>query len=110
MTRSLQKLTRSSAAETSPRPPRSEPALPPVNRPRRLIGSARRSRPNQSLPASRAPGLLLTVEQIAERCAVSTRTTRRWIDTGALRAHHLGHLVRVSDVDLAAFLAAHRDP
>jgi len=52
----------------------------------------------------------LTVEQIAERCAVSTRTTRRWIDTGALRAHRLGHLVRVSDEDLAAFLAAHRDP
>jgi excisionase family DNA binding protein len=52
----------------------------------------------------------LTVEQIAERCAVSTRTTRRWIDAGALRAHRLGHLVRVSEEDLAAFLAAHRAP
>jgi excisionase family DNA binding protein len=50
------------------------------------------------------------VEQVAQHCAVSTRTTRRWIDAGALRAHRLGHCMRVSEEDLAAFLAAHRDP
>jgi excisionase family DNA binding protein len=41
---------------------------------------------------------------------VSTRTTRRWIEAGVLRAHRLGHLVRISEEDLASFLAAHRDP
>jgi len=52
----------------------------------------------------------LTVEQVAQRCSVSTRTTRRWIEAGALRAYRLGSLVRVSEEDLAAFLAAHREP
>jgi excisionase family DNA binding protein len=52
----------------------------------------------------------LTVEQVAQRCSVSTRTTRRWIEAGALQAYRLGHLVRISEEDLAAFLAGHRDP
>jgi excisionase family DNA binding protein len=43
-------------------------------------------------------------------CSVSPRTTRRWIKAGALRAYRLGSLVRVSEEDLAAFLAAHREP
>jgi hypothetical protein len=29
---------------------------------------------------------------------------------GALRAYRLGSLVRISEEDLAAFLAAHREP
>jgi len=52
----------------------------------------------------------LTLQQVAQCCAVSTRTTRRWIEAGALRAHRFGQLVRISEEDLAAFLAAHRDP
>jgi excisionase family DNA binding protein len=33
---------------------------------------------------------------------------RRSIESGALRVHRLGRLVRISDDDLAAFLAANR--
>src|SRR5829696_4746607 len=102
----------SSAHETSPLPPRSpspQELLPPANLTRRL-GSAQRSRAGQSPPASRPPGPLLTVEQVAQRCSVSSRTTRRWIEAGVLRAHRLGALVRISEEDLAAFLAAHREP
>jgi excisionase family DNA binding protein len=50
------------------------------------------------------------VEQVAQRCSVSSRTTRRWIEAGALRTHRLGSLVRISEEELAAFLAAHREP
>ena len=50
------------------------------------------------------------MEQVAQRCSVSSRTTRRWIEAGVLRAHRLGALVRISEEDLTAFLAAHRDP
>ena len=67
-------------------------------------------RAGPSLLTPRRSGQLWTVEQVAERCSVSPRTTRRWIQAGELRAHRLGHLVRVSEEDLAAFLAAHRDP
>ncbi len=70
--------------------------------------------PERALAGCRPVPLLLdhiwTVEQVAQRCSVSTRTTRRWIEAGVLRGHRLGHLVRVSEEDLAAFLAAHRYP
>ncbi len=55
------------------------------------------------------PKSFLTVRQVAERCGVSERTVRRWIKTGELRAHQLGRSVRVSEEDLAAFLAVHRN-
>ena len=84
------------------------PHLQPVSRPRRLVGSARRAGTSSS--ASRRSAPLWTVEQVAERCSVSSRTIRRWIAAGALRAHRFPHLVRISEEDLAAFLSAHRDP
>lgn len=50
-----------------------------------------------------------TVEQVAERLDVSPRTVRRRIAAGILRVHRFGRLVRVSETDLLAFLALHRD-
>ena len=52
---------------------------------------------------------LLTVEQIAERLSVSTRTVRRWISDGELVAYRLGRAVRIDEPDLEAFLARHRE-
>ena len=86
----------------SPRPRRSAVQLSERGSPLRKA--------HTSSPVTRRSSALLTVEQVAERCSVSTRTTRRWIKAGELRAHRLGHLVRVSEDDLATFLAAHRDP
>ena len=61
-------------------------------------------------PVSAARQRLLTIEQVADRCSVSVRTVRRWIASGELGVHRLGtRNVRVSEHDLAAFLAAHRD-
>jgi len=57
-----------------------------------------------------APALkkLHTVPQIADRVAASTRTVRRWIENGLLVAHKINGLVRISEEDFQAFLAAHR--
>src|SRR5215207_9524041 len=85
----------SSVPEASPHPG-PEHALPAANRARRLIGSPRRTQ-GPSSPASRPPGHLWTVEQVAQCCSVSTRTTRRWIEAGVLRAYRLGSLVRISE-------------
>jgi excisionase family DNA binding protein len=51
---------------------------------------------------------MLAVTDIAELTRVSTRTVRRWIDSGDLRVHRLGRQVRVSEEDLAAFLNQRR--
>jgi excisionase family DNA binding protein len=50
-----------------------------------------------------------TIQQIADWLAVSTRTVRRWIHDKLLIAHRLNGLVRISEADFAAFLAARRD-
>jgi excisionase family DNA binding protein len=76
-------------------PPRS-PASAPASR---GTGSARRGQPITKL---------LTIDEVAEVLNVSPRTVRRLIDEGALPVHRLGRLVRISDDDLAAFLAANR--
>jgi excisionase family DNA binding protein len=49
-----------------------------------------------------------TIGQIAEAVEASTRTVRRWIAEGLLVAHRINGLVRVSEADFLAFLAAHR--
>jgi excisionase family DNA binding protein len=49
-----------------------------------------------------------TIEEIAECVGASTRTIRRWIDKGLLIAHRINGLVRISEADFLAFLAAHR--
>jgi excisionase family DNA binding protein len=50
-----------------------------------------------------------TIEQIAECIGSSTRTVRRWIERKLLVAHRIDGLVRISEADFSAFLAAHRD-
>lgn len=51
---------------------------------------------------------LLTVLQVAERLQTSQRTIRRAIAAGELAVHRIGSSIRVSEADLAAFLAARR--
>lgn len=46
-----------------------------------------------------------TVAQIADMLTVSPRTVRRWIGSGELLAHKFGRQVRISEIDLKAFLA-----
>jgi excisionase family DNA binding protein len=50
-----------------------------------------------------------TIAEVAERLRVSTRTVRRWIESGDLIAHRRGGIVRVAESDLRAFLAVHRE-
>ncbi len=50
-----------------------------------------------------------TLSEISNSLAVSTRTVRRWIKSGALVAHHFGRVVRVSEADFLTFLAIRRD-
>jgi excisionase family DNA binding protein len=52
---------------------------------------------------------LLTVEQVAERLSVSTRTVRRLIDSGELPAHRMGRMVRVSVDDLERYIRGLRN-
>jgi excisionase family DNA binding protein len=49
---------------------------------------------------------LLSIAQVAERCAVSTRTVRRWIEDGDLTISRpgRGRLVRISESDLDKFI------
>lgn len=49
-----------------------------------------------------------TIREIADCVGSSERTVQRWIKNGLLTAHSFGGLVRVSEADFQAFLAAHR--
>jgi excisionase family DNA binding protein len=49
-----------------------------------------------------------TIPEVAERLGVCARTVRRWISAGDLIVHRVGHVVRIAEGDLRAFLAAHR--
>jgi excisionase family DNA binding protein len=71
-----------------------------------------------SVLASRVGGLALgarpvtklrKIGETADILNVSERTVRRLIDMGALPAHRLGRSVRISDADIAVFLAANRN-
>jgi excisionase family DNA binding protein len=61
-------------------------------------------------PGSRSRPLtkLRTIDETAELFNTSSRTVRRLIDSGALPVHRLGRLVRISDADIAVFLATNR--
>ena len=47
---------------------------------------------------------LLTIKQAAEHLQVSSKTVRRWLDTGDLIAHRLGRQWRISAADLQTFI------
>jgi excisionase family DNA binding protein len=50
-----------------------------------------------------------TVRAVAEQLDVSARTVHRWIKNNELVVHRVGRSVRISEVDLKLYLAAHRD-
>jgi excisionase family DNA binding protein len=50
-----------------------------------------------------------TVGEIADQLKVSVRTVHRWVADRQLVAHRIGRSVRISQADLKAFLAVHRD-
>jgi len=45
-----------------------------------------------------------TVSQVAALLAISSRSVRRWIAAGELLAHKFGRQVRISEIDLRAFV------
>lgn len=51
---------------------------------------------------------LRTVDEAADLINASPRTVRRLIGSGALPVHRFGRLVRISDSDITALLAASR--
>jgi excisionase family DNA binding protein len=51
---------------------------------------------------------LLTVEDAAIRLSVSTKSIRRWIETGQLPAVRLGRAVRVEESAVADFIDGRR--
>jgi excisionase family DNA binding protein len=59
------------------------------------------SRPRTPAPASER---FLTIDDVAERCQVSPRSVRRWIDDQHLQTIRFGRSIRVSEGDLAAFI------
>jgi excisionase family DNA binding protein len=57
----------------------------------------------------RPVGKLHKLDELAELWDVSRRTLQRAIESGALRVHRIGRLVRISEADAAAFLDENRD-
>ena len=51
---------------------------------------------------------LLSKAAVAELTSVSVKTVSRWIANEGLRSHKLGRQVRVSEDDLASFIAVRR--
>jgi excisionase family DNA binding protein len=49
-----------------------------------------------------------TVAQVADLLAVSTRSVRRWLTAKELLAHKFGRQVRISEIDLRAFVERRR--
>lgn len=54
------------------------------------------------------PERFLAVDDVADRLGVHVRTVRRWIARGELVVHRFGGAVRISERDLAAFVALSR--
>ena len=51
---------------------------------------------------------LLSIETVAATVDVSPKTVRRWISAGELPVHRLGRQLRISEADLAVFIARSR--
>ncbi|MFQ5792433.1 MAG: helix-turn-helix domain-containing protein [Acidobacteriota bacterium] len=59
----------------------------------------------------RAPSPLPTlysIRETADLLKVSTKTIRRWIESGELPAHRLGRQIRISEDDLLTFIRTRR--
>jgi excisionase family DNA binding protein len=59
---------------------------------------------NSASTQPRRPARLLSIAEVAEYCAVSEKTVRRWIDSKQLRALRLGRQWRIAPEDLESFL------
>jgi excisionase family DNA binding protein len=71
-------------------------------RPRGKTGDSARAGDQQSA----ASGRLLTLQDVATRCACSYWTARAWVDAGKLPVLRLpGRLVRIRPADFERFLA-----
>lgn len=66
------------------------------------------NKPTINSTAQTAPPRFFTIGDVADFLEVSTRSVRRWIETGALPIHRFGGAVRISESDLLAFIARHR--
>ncbi len=64
--------------------------------------------PPKTLSPPRPAPALLDAAAVAARLGVSVRTVRRLVASEELPVHQLGRSVRVSEDDLARFLAARR--
>lgn len=53
---------------------------------------------------------LMTITEVATALAVSTRTVRRWIESGQLHAYRFDRAVRIAPSDLNDFLGRRRVP
>lgn len=49
-----------------------------------------------------------TISDITNCLGVSSRTVRRWIASGELKAHRFGRSVRIAESDLNDFINRHR--
>jgi excisionase family DNA binding protein len=58
--------------------------------------------------ASSAPQTMLTIDAVAARFDVNSRTVRRWIEQGDLTVVRVGSVVRITSDDLDRFIAKHR--
>lgn len=56
----------------------------------------------------RPKAVFYSVDDVADGLSVSSKTVRRKINDGELRAHRIGRQVRISKEDLDAFLARQR--
>lgn len=56
-----------------------------------------------------SPALLLTIQTVAERLGVSTKTIRRLIQAKSIIIHRIGRQIRISEADLAAYVRSQRD-
>ena len=62
--------------------------------------------PGRRAPSAAAlPSPLLSVSVVAELLGVSTKTVRRLITRGDLKAHRIGSGLRISEEDLRAYVA-----
>ena len=52
---------------------------------------------------------LYTLVEVAQLLKVSTKTVRRWIDTGELIAHRFGRQFRITESDLLTFIQQRRE-
>ena len=61
-----------------------------------------------TIPAPPLPRFF-SVTETAASLKVSQKTVRRWIARGDLNVHRFGRQIRVSEGDLKAFIARHRE-